>query len=140
MARQKNTQKKVWYEDGLRFRCKGCGDCCRGEPGYVWLTKSEIAAMSERLGMPVGDFSRRHVRRVGIRYSLREKRNGDCVLYNGGCAVYEARPRQCAAWPFWKENIASEADWREVLEACPGAGKGRLYSKEEIEKFAYKGV
>ncbi len=132
-------RKTVWYKDGLRFHCKRCGDCCRGEPGYVWITKKEIAAMSERLGISVEDFSLRHVRRVGIRHSLRELRNGDCVLYDGGCVVYEARPRQCAVWPFWKENIASEAAWQEVLDACPGAGKGRLYTKEEIENLHTKG-
>ena len=27
-----------WYADGLPFTCTQCGDCCTGDPGYVWVT------------------------------------------------------------------------------------------------------
>ena len=37
-----------WYQQGLKFHCLGCGDCCTGEPGYVWVTKAEIAALAAR--------------------------------------------------------------------------------------------
>ena len=33
-----------WYKDGLRFQCTGCGDCCTGGPGYVWVNQAEIDA------------------------------------------------------------------------------------------------
>ncbi len=36
-----------WYQFGLRFQCTGCGDCCTGAPGYVWINKAEIKAMSD---------------------------------------------------------------------------------------------
>jgi hypothetical protein len=35
-----------WYKDGLRFTCTGCGDCCTGAPGYVWVNKEEIEALA----------------------------------------------------------------------------------------------
>jgi len=92
--------------------------------------------MAGYLGMSAAAFVRKYVRLVGIRKSLRERKSGDCVLYDNGCIVYEARPRQCAAWPFWKCNIACEEEWREIVKTCPGAGRGRLYSAGEIENFS----
>ena len=35
-----------WFREGLKFACTGCGDCCTGEPGYVWVNKAEIEAMA----------------------------------------------------------------------------------------------
>ena len=30
----------AWYaEEGLAFECTGCGDCCTGAPGYVWVIR-----------------------------------------------------------------------------------------------------
>ncbi len=54
------------------------------------------------------------------------------------CAVYDARPWQCRTWPFWPENM-NETVWeREVASYCPGVGKGRLYSAEEIKLIIAK--
>ena len=30
-----------WYAEGLRFACTGCGDCCTGEPGAIWVNEDE---------------------------------------------------------------------------------------------------
>ena len=63
---------KPWYHKGLRFQCTGCGSCCIGTPGYVWVNKAEIAAMAAALRLEVDQFQRRYVRLVGIRKSLIE--------------------------------------------------------------------
>jgi Fe-S-cluster containining protein len=42
-----------WYRDGLRFRCTRCGSCCTGEPGNVWVTDEEIAAIAAFRGETV---------------------------------------------------------------------------------------
>ena len=43
---------------------------------------------------------------------------------------------QCRTWPFWPENL-DRATWHgPVRKHCPGAGKGRLYSRAEIEELA----
>ena len=44
-------QKLPWYADGLRFECSQCGDCCTGEPGYVWVDEAEITAMAVEMEM-----------------------------------------------------------------------------------------
>ena len=57
--------------------------------------------------------------------SLRIRRNGDCIFWDGGCTVYSVRPRQCRTFPFWPENIDSRESWNAVKETCHGAGKGK---------------
>jgi Fe-S-cluster containining protein len=126
-----------WYRDGLRFTCTACGNCCTGAPGYVWVNKDEIAAMASRLGaLSLEEFEDMYVRKIGIRKSLREYPNGDCVFFDSRsrkCMVYEARPRQCRTWPFWDSNLRTPAAWRQTCEICPGSGHGRMYQLEEIE-------
>ncbi len=71
-----------WYEDGLRFQCLGCGQCCTGEPGYVWVDDAEIAALAAALNVDVDQFERSYVRRVGKKKSLVELPGGDCVFFD----------------------------------------------------------
>ncbi len=126
---------KRWYSDGLQFTCTQCGRCCTGEPGYVWVTKAEVAALAAHLKMDLHAFGRRYLRRIGRRYSLVEKSNNDCVFYDGGCTVYSVRPKQCRTYPFWPENLRSRTAWEEVAQECPGAGAGQLYPVEEIRRI-----
>jgi uncharacterized protein len=124
-----------WFQGGLKFACTGCGDCCTGEPGYVWANKAEIAAMAAAVNVTVEEFERRYVRMVGIRKSLIELAGGDCVFFDNqrrACRVYEARPRQCRTWPFWPSNLASPMDWVRTAERCPGCNIGRRVPVQEI--------
>jgi Fe-S-cluster containining protein len=129
-----------WYRDGLSFECTRCGACCTGAPGYVWVNADEISALAEFRGETVQAFSKRFVRRVGSRHSLVEKPGGDCVFWDKreGCTVYPARPIQCRTWPFWPENLATSEAWDDVKRVCPGSGRGRWFSVEEIEASAAK--
>ncbi len=126
---------KPWYEKGLRFQCTGCGCCCIGAPGYVWVNKAEIEAMASVLRLEVEEFERRYVRLIGIRKSLIEFSDGNCVLFDDhsrGCQVYEVRPRQCRTWPFWASNLRTPETWQQTCRDCPGAGHGPLISLREI--------
>ena len=124
-----------WFQDGLRFRCTQCGNCCTGAPGYVWVNQAEIERLASLLGLAVDDFEQKYVRRVGVRKSLVEYANGDCVFFDGQtrrCTVYESRPRQCRTWPFWASNVRTPADWQRTCEVCPGSGTGDVYPVEEV--------
>lgn len=126
-----------WYADGLRFSCTGCGDCCTGAPGYVWVNKAEIEALARATGFDdVEQFESRYVRKIGIRRSLVEFPNGDCVFFDNQsrkCLVYDNRPRQCRTWPFWDSNLRTPETWEATCAACPGSGRGKLYQLEQIE-------
>ena len=128
-----------WYARGIRFQCQRCGSCCGGEPGYVWVTRQDIIQMSAHLGISTADFRARFLRRVGFRLSLTERPNGDCILLQDGCSVYPLRPRQCRSFPFWDDALRSPEWFRRVLRGCPGVGKGRLYSRTEIDSISRQG-
>jgi Fe-S-cluster containining protein len=128
---------ETWYADGLRFECTGCGDCCTGAPGYVWVTQAEIEALAKRLGVSVPEFERRFVREVGVRRTLKERKNYDCVFLDAQtrrCTVYEDRPRQCRTWPFWNSTVKTPEAWQRTCAVCPGCDHGQLYSLEAIDE------
>jgi Fe-S-cluster containining protein len=127
-----------WYKDGLQFECTQCGDCCTGAPGYVWVTQEEIDVLAAKVGMDVETFEQTFTRRVGVRRSLIEYSNGDCVFLDDQrrCLVYEARPTQCRTWPFWESNLKNPQTWRRTCEACPGCSRGNLVPLEEITRQA----
>jgi len=134
-----NEQQQPWYKGGLQFQCTGCGDCCTGAPGYVWVNKEEIATLAATVNLAVADFEDRYVKAVGVRKSLKEYPNGDCVFFDNQsrkCKVYSARPRQCRTWPFWDSNIRTPEAWAETCQVCPGSGTGRLYQVEQIQAQA----
>lgn len=119
-----------WYRAGLGFRCEGaaCGACCTGGdgPGNVWVSPGEMARLARYLGLDFDTFTRRYVRRVEGRFSLVERPNHDCVFWRDGdgCTVYEARPDQCRAYPFWSRILASRRRWEAEARRCPGIGAG----------------
>ncbi len=127
---------QLWYQDGLRFRCTRCGNCCTGEPGYVWVNAEEVTAIAEFRGEPREEVEGLYTRSAGRRRTLREKANGDCVFYDRqqGCTIYSVRPRQCRTWPFWESNVATPEAWEETCKVCPGSGQGDLISEEEITR------
>ena len=88
-----------WYSEGLRFECTGCGKCCTGSPGYVWVDEEEIEKIAEFLELSVDIFSSRYIRKVNGRFALIEMaKNFDCVfLKDNRCSIYAARPLQCRA-------------------------------------------
>jgi uncharacterized protein len=125
-----------WYADGLHFTCTQCGKCCTGEPGYVWVTEAEIAAIAEFIREPADQVTQLYTRRAKGRRTLKEKANGDCVFFERGqgCTVYSVRPPQCRTWPFWDSNVATPEDWDRTESVCPGSGEGELIPVEEITR------
>ncbi len=125
----------VWYENGLWFSCVKCGACCRDRGGekYVFLLEGEDEKLASMLRISVDDMRAKYLVPVGGYACLRNK-GEDCVFLSGSeCIVYPARPLQCSSWPFWPENMRRKRWIAEVEGKCPGAVKGRLFSREEIE-------
>lgn len=125
-----------WYQEGLRFKCTQCGQCCTGEPGYVWLSSADIERLSKHFNMSQEAFLKTYTRRVGKRISLLEDaKTYDCILLkNRRCSAYDARPIQCRRFPWWPSTIASKASWEDAKNFCEGIDhpEGKHFSKEEI--------
>lgn len=124
-----------WYADGLKFECTGCGDCCSGGPGAVWVTDAELDQIASALKKTVGEVRLLHTKLIGNRWSLRDYPNGDCVFLDPqtrGCQIYANRPIQCRTWPFWPSNIDTTDSWKRTCDICAGSGQGKLHSLEVI--------
>ena len=143
-ARSIQTDNRPWYAAGLAFECQQSGNCCSGAPGYVWVTKAEIRSIARHLGCEDGWLAKTHLRRVGFRYSLTERRNGDCIFLKreGGCTrctINAVKPRQCRTWPFWKDNLKSPETWNEAARKCPGINQGQRYTLVRINTIRTRG-
>ena len=117
------TDAKPWYKEGLRFACTGCGKCCTGSPGYVWVTIEEMSSIAQFLGISLEDFKRKYIRQRDNRYALIEMKlkNYDCVfLRDSKCLIYKVRPKQCKTFPWWKENLNSQESWEIASRSCEG--------------------
>ncbi|MCL2204911.1 MAG: YkgJ family cysteine cluster protein [Treponema sp.] len=138
----KLVQERPVYAGGKSFSCTRCSSCCRHESGYVFLSEKDAVRLGEGLRIsfhqllldfcrwiPVGDGA--------FKLSLQEKANFDCVFWEepGGCSVYQWRPLQCRAFPFWESALKSKSAWREFAKECPGIGQGRHFSQEDIEEW-----
>lgn len=130
-----------WYRDGLHFECTGCGGCCTGADGYVWLTEREIVAIADYLRLDLDTFGKQFLRRVGrSRFSLLEdRRSGDCIfLEEKRCSIYSVRPKQCRTFPFWHDNLASTGNWRSTARGCEGiSDDAPLITYRQIEELLY---
>ncbi|HLC23137.1 MAG TPA: YkgJ family cysteine cluster protein [Dehalococcoidia bacterium] len=140
--RRGKAMKKVkrFYDEGIRFECQGEGKCClsRGRYSYVYLSFGDRKRLAAHFGMSVEAFTKAYARRTDglVHLDYPEK---DCPFFKENrCDVYEARPWQCRTWPFWPENMRRDVWEREVATYCPGIGKGRLYTAEEIEEILSK--
>ncbi len=128
-----------WYQAGLRFSCSACGRCCEnhGEYAYVYLMPVEVDRIAAHLGLERKEFLNRYT----------ESQDGWTVLSTTSpacpflgpdrrCTIYPVRPKQCATWPFWKENLEREVWSGAVREICPGIDQGELHSAQEVERIA----
>lgn len=133
-----SADPQPWYADGLAFACTGCGNCCTGT-GFVWVDEDEVRALAKHQGRAEGEVRLLDTRPVQGKVTLREHANGDCIYLDGRtrrCTVYEARPRQCRTWPFWKQNLTHEGAWAREADNCPGMNQGQLVPLEVIDQRA----
>ena len=139
----KTPGESPFYAKGLRFSCTRCSACCRYESGYVFLSGKDAFLLGTTLKMGYSEFTKAYCRWVPgekgkSKLSLREKFNKDCIFWSpekAACSVYEARPVQCRAFPFWSSVVASEYNWKLTAINCPGMDHGALHSTDSIEKW-----
>lgn len=128
--------RKPFWQEGLKFQCQGSGKCCvsHGAYGFVFLTLSDRKRMAKHLGLTTAAFTRTYCDKKDDVWKLKDAATADChFLKDKRCGIYEARPTQCRTWPFWPEVLEARAWQRDVVSFCPGVGKGKLWSKQEIE-------
>lgn len=129
-------KRSYFFDNGLMFECQRCGDCCTGAPGTIYVAQDEIAPIAELLGLSADGLISTYLYPFKDSYSIREDARGNCLFFNEGCAIYENRPLQCLAYPFWFSNLRSRNQWEKLKQECPGIGRGRHFTKMEIFAMA----
>lgn len=124
--------RTYFFDGGIRFSCRQCGQCCTGAPGLIRVSEAETAAIAAAVGMDVVQFARTCLKPFAGAVSIREHADGRCLFYENGCRIYPQRPSQCRTFPFWLRNLRSEDRWRQAMGECPGIGSGPVFTRAEI--------
>src|SRR6185503_7436805 len=96
-----------------------------------------VSAIALHLGIAEEAFLERYCLQEDGWVSLRMDSPACPFLGEGNtCAIYPVRPKQCASWPFWKENLRRSTWEGEVKADCPGIDQGELHPRAEIERIA----
>ncbi len=117
---------KMLTTEKFSFQCKGCGNCCAGGEGYIWLTREEQTEISEALKIPLEKFLKKYTKNINGRISLIEFQNSKndywCIFLdkNRKCKIYEHRPKQCRTYPYWKEIMDDDEYLKLNAEICNG--------------------
>ncbi len=130
----KLNKRSYFFDNGICFECQQCGVCCTGNPGTIYVDKSELSSIAKFLKIHVADFKEKYLYPFKNSYSIREHPDGRCFFYKDMCKIYSIRPGQCSSYPFWFTNLRSEKKWKSVSKECRGIGQGHLHSKKKILK------
>ena len=95
--------------------------------------------LAEHAGLSVQEYLRRDcTTTLDGRYVLRSNQSDGICIYldeKKQCTIYNVRPQQCKAFPWWAENLRSKRSWDQVKSTCPGltAEDAILISGDEIK-------
>ena len=114
-----------WWKNGVHFSCQpNCGKCCDEPGGIVYLSPDDATRLAAHAELDVEAWLERDTRQTyDGRYVLKSREeDGTCIHLNAQqqCNIYEVRPQQCRAFPWWGENMATPSSWASVKRNCPG--------------------
>jgi Fe-S-cluster containining protein len=114
-----------WWGSGVNFTClPNCGKCCDQPDGIVYLSEEDADRIAAHHGIPTAEWLANDCRRTHDgRWVLESNpEDGKCIYLNDDktCRIYEKKPAQCSAFPFWRENMVSDRSWRKTKAICPG--------------------
>lgn len=105
------------------FKCRKCGDCCRGYGG-TYVTGNDITAISDYIGISSDRFIKEFCAFSGSRPLLSQKADGYCVFWDKVCTIHPVKPRMCKSWPFIPAVLADPSNWNIMAGSCPGIQTG----------------
>lgn len=117
--------KGPWWSEGIAFECQpDCGKCCDEPGGIVYLSTSDAQRLAQHHGLDFKEWLFRDcTTTLDGRFILNSRPEDEICIYldqEKRCSVYDARPNQCRAFPWWQENLRSDRTWKETCELCPG--------------------
>ena len=128
-----------YLKKGVKFECQGSSNCCvsRNSYGYVYLSKFDLKRLLKFFKLESDIFIKKFCSKKNGYLHLKEKdKTGNCIFLNDKkCTIYVSRPEQCRTWPFWPENMNSKTWKNDIVNFCPGIGKGKFFSYDRIKKI-----
>ncbi len=101
------------------FKCKKCGDCCKGYGG-TFLSEKDLRSIAEYLNTDTEDIIANYCQMSGKKPVLSQGKNGYCVFWNGQCTIHPVKPRMCKLWPFIESVLIDIQNWQIMAALCPG--------------------
>ena len=122
----------IWWQNGLKFGCTGCGKCCQND-GEVWFDIDEFSDLCDHLNLThdetiekYGDTIKGSFIKMKNKVSTLSSKNDQCIFLDDDgkkCTIYEARPVQCKTYPWWPSLLGNESDYNNeavVEDHIPG--------------------
>ena len=101
------------------FKCKKCGDCCKGYGG-TFVTEKNIIAIAAYIKADPEQFVVDYCKMSGKKPVLAQGKNGYCIFWEGQCTIHPVKPRMCKAWPFIESVLTDVNNWHIMASSCPG--------------------
>lgn len=128
---------KWWEEEPVRFECQqGCFKCCM-KPGVVYFDQDDVNQAAHYMGLDPSEFKKKYrLRKFQGYWEMEVEEGSSCrFLTFQGCSIHPVKPKQCRAYPFWKEHLTSKNYWTLVAGFCPGIGEGPPVPAEKIKQY-----
>jgi Fe-S-cluster containining protein len=125
----------VDFPDGISFKCKNCGKCCRYIPGDVNSQEEQriqLRGFENFLGAPT----------VNGNKFFKRKKDGRCFFLTNDnkCEIYDIRPMVCRLEPFgvtdwdYNQDVIYVQPRLDII--CPGIVPGSEEPSLDIAKAA----
>lgn len=146
------------WERYLKFRCTGCGNCCRGT--FLMITDGDVRRVIEGTKKPLGELLRfpkledvNMAQRSpwGIKMSngkrvlmtIKWRRGGACMFLqdDNSCGIYEHRPIVCRQHPFnvnFTDTGGIERMTMSRIVECPAEWDGKTTKRQfaKLERWS----
>lgn len=127
-----NLRQDTNFSEDIReddfFKCKTCGDCCRGYGG-TYVTEKDIEAIADFIKTDAKTFVSKYCRYSGKKPVLAQGENGYCIFWDKLCTIHPVKPRMCRAWPFIESVLIDKNNWNIMANSCPGIRTDVPYDK-----------
>ncbi len=118
------------------FNCQCCGHCCEGRGGIV-VSPADLVRLCTHLAVPPEQFEASWGERHGEKLHIKTNDSNVCIFFEQGigCAVHEAKPSICQAWPYFRGNLVDAESFALAKEFCPG-----IPAKQSFQSFVAEGL
>ncbi|MEL6616892.1 MAG: YkgJ family cysteine cluster protein [Bacteroidota bacterium] len=106
-------------ESAFAYTCHGCGRCCYHKG--IRVGPYTVARLAETLATTTTEVWDRYV--DAETSTLRQRPDGACVFFDGGCSVHPGRPLACRVYPLgWTQKTDGSEAFLQVSPHPESAG------------------